>query len=282
MPAPIYSGNPNKSQIALTFDDGPHPEYTPQLLEILSKYGVKATFFYLGENIEQHQDIAKQVVNEGHLIANHSYTHPSLPKLVDDNAVLKQLSDTNTVIQKLTEKTCAYFRPPYGETDDRVNNLAGSIGLTPILWSVDTNDWQGKGVDAIVNELMKAQNGSIVLCHDGVEASNQTLKAVDIAIPKLQQQGFSLVTISELLADGGQTEQSGNPITIPHGSIPPIAQPVPGQKYAVQPGDFLSKIAEKAYGDGSEQSWRKIYEANRDLIGLEPQKISPGMILFIP
>ena len=107
MSEPIYSGDPNKPQIALTFDDGPHPNYTPNLLDILSKYGVKATFFCIGENVNEHQDIVRRVVNESHLIANHSYTHPSLPKL-DDNAVLKQLSDTNTVIQNVITQVASY------------------------------------------------------------------------------------------------------------------------------------------------------------------------------
>ena len=87
MPEPIYSGDPNKPQIALTFDNEPHPNYTPQLLGILSKYEVKATFFCMGEYVNEHQDIASQIVNEGHLITNHTYTHPSLPAL-DDNRVL--------------------------------------------------------------------------------------------------------------------------------------------------------------------------------------------------
>jgi peptidoglycan/xylan/chitin deacetylase (PgdA/CDA1 family) len=282
MAEPIYSGDPNQPKIALTFDDGPHPNYTSELLGILSKYSVRATFFCLGENVNEHPDIARQVVNEGHLIANHSYTHPSLPKLDKDDDVLKQLRDTNTLIQSVTGKTPEYFRPPYGETDKRINDLAGSLGLTPILWSVDTNDWQGLGVDAIFNTLISVKNGSIILCHDGVKKSNETLQAVDIAIPQLQGRGLNFVTVFELLADGINLQRNQPTITIPHLSIPPIAQPKPGQKYGVQPDDYLSKIAEKAYGDGSEQSWKKIYEANRDVIGPDPNKLVPGMLIFIP
>jgi peptidoglycan/xylan/chitin deacetylase (PgdA/CDA1 family) len=282
MAEPIYSGDPNQPKIALTFDDGPHPNYTSELLAILSKYSVRATFFCLGENVNEHPDIARQVVNEGHLIANHSDTHPSLPKLDKNDDVLKQLHDTNTRIQNVTGKSPEYFRPPYGETDNRINDLAGSLGLTPILWSVDTNDWRGLGVDAIVNTLISVLNGSIILCHDGVEKSDQTLQAVDIAIPQLQGRGLNFVTVSELLADGINLQRDKPTITIPHLSIPPIAQPVPGQKYGVQHDDYLSKIAEKAYGDGSEQSWKKIYEANRDVIGPDPSKLVPGMVIFIP
>lgn len=282
MAEPIYSGDPNQPKIALTFDDGPNPNYTPELLDILRKYGVRATFFCLGENVNEHPDIARRVVNEGHLIANHSYTHPSLPKLDKNDDVLKQLGDTNTLIQNVTGKKTEYFRPPYGETDNRINDLAGSLGLTPILWSIDTNDWQGLGVDAIVNTLISVQKGSIILCHDGVEKSNETLQAVDIAIPKLQGQGLNFVTISDLLTDGINLQHDKPTITIPLLSIPPIAQPVPGQKYGVQPDDYLSKIAEKAYGDGSEKFWGKIYEANRDVIGPDPNKLVPGRVIFIP
>lgn len=275
----IDSGNPNTDQIALTFDDGPHSEHTLNLLSVLNQHGVKATFFLLGENVNGRESIVKQIVQDGHLIANHSKSHPHLLKC-DDNTVLEQLTYTNIVIENITGKAPVYFRPPYGETDDRVNNLAGSLGLTSIMWSLDTNDWKGLGIDAIVKELMKAQPGSIILCHDGVETSNQTIEAVNRAIPQLQQQGLNFVTLSELLADGREAKQP--PRDIPHGSIPPIAELVPGQKYAVQPGDDLSKIAEKAYGDGSEQFWRRIYEANINLIGSDPTIIQIGMVLLIP
>lgn len=275
----IYSGNPNNAQIALTFDDGPHSEHTLKLLSVLNQHGVKATFFLLGKNIKGRENIVKQIFQEGHLIANHSYNHRHLLQC-DDNTVIQELRDTNDVIENITGQTSSYFRPPYGETDDRVNNLAGSLGLNSIMWSLDTNDWKGAGIDAVVNELMTAQRGSIILCHDGVPASNQTIEAVNIAIPKLQQQGLNFVTLSELLADGGEAKQP--PRDIPHGSLPPIAQPVPGQKYAVQPGDDLSKIAEKSYGDGSEQSWQKIYAANINLIGPDPSIIQLGMVLDIP
>ena len=237
----------------------------------------------MGEYVNEHQDIASQIVNEGHLITNHTYTHPSLPAL-DDNRVLTQLRDTNAVIQNVTGKTPEYFRPPYGETDGRVDSLAGTLGLTSIIWSIDINDGQSPGVDAIFNTLMSAQNGSIILCHDALETSNQTLEAVDKAIPQLQGRGLQLVTLSELLVSGVNSQQQIRTnflITIPHPCTPPIAQPTPGQKYGVQPGDDLSKIAEKAYGDGREQSWKKNYEANKNLIS-DPSKIEPGWVVVIP
>ncbi len=222
----IFSGNPNKPQIALTFDDGPHPEYTAKLLDILSKYGIQVTFFCIGQHVNDLADLVKREADEGHLVANHTFTHPHLPQL-DDAAVSKELGDTNAAIQTAIGDAPAYFRPPYGETDDRVNALAEALGLTPIIWSVDSNDWQGPGADAIYNTLMTAQNGSIILCHDAVATSDQTLAAVDRAIPDLLAKGFSFVTIADMLTDDVQPEQlmaNNFAITIPHPYTPAIAQ----------------------------------------------------------
>lgn len=274
MPEPIYSGDPNEPQIALTFDDG-FFEITLRLLDVLRKHNVKATFFCHGLRVDELPEIVKQTHNEGHLIVNHSYDALHLRR-EDDNTVLQQLSKTNTAIEKATGGYIpAYFRPPYGEPPfeddkysdgDRVSRLAETLGLTHIHWSIDTKDWSSPGVDFIIETLNSASNGSIILCHDLPSEGNQakgedTIKAVDIAIPQLQQRGLSFVTIRELL------------------STTPMSQP--GRTYTVQPGDDLSKIAEKLYGDGSEQSWKKIYEANKNLIS-DPSQIEPGWVLVIP
>jgi peptidoglycan-N-acetylglucosamine deacetylase len=212
--------------IALTFDDGPRPDYTPQILDILSKYGIKATFFCVGQAVDAHPELVKRASDEGHLVANHSYTHPHLPQL-DDGAVNGEFGNTNSAIEKATGKAPGYFRPPFGETDDRVNGIASQLGLNgPILWTVDTNDWNNVGVDAIVNALVSAPDGSNILCHDGVQTSDQTIQAIDKAIPQMQQNGVSFVTVSELLGAGGaslmMTRKSAN-ILIPHPSFPVFA-----------------------------------------------------------
>jgi peptidoglycan/xylan/chitin deacetylase (PgdA/CDA1 family) len=247
MSQPIFSGDPSKTQIALTFDDGPY-DITLKLLDVLRKHNVKATFFSLGERVDTLPEITKQVHDEDHLLANHTYSHPHLTQ-VDDRTVLDELAKTNTAIQKATGHTPKYYRPTFGEYNDKVNQLADTLGLTPIMWSVDTKDWDTPNVDlnSIVNTLLnEVKNGSIILCHDLPD--KDTVNALDIAIPQLKQRGLNFVTVDKIIST---TQPSG-------------------RTYTVQPGDDLSKIAEKFYGDGTEQSWRKIYEANKQLIGPDP------------
>lgn len=217
-------------KIALTFDDGPNPGnpgLTPQFLSVLQKYGVKATFFCIGVNVDALPDVTKQTADAGHLIGNHTYTHPSLPTL-DDNAVLEEFNKTNTAIQNATGQTPTYFRPPMGIFDDRVNGLAAQVGLTgPILWTgtADTKDYTGPGVDAIIQTLLSAKDGDVILCHDGVLTSDQTLQAIDQAIPQLQQNGVEFITIAQQAVRGLEKVLRPNPtIVIPHPSVPLLAQ----------------------------------------------------------
>lgn len=279
---PVYSGDPSQPQVALTFDDGPY-DITKKLLRVLGKHDVKATFFCIGERVKQFPRIVNQTHDEGHLIANHSYDVQSL-RTLDNDWVLKKLRDTNKVIRRATGYTPNYFRPPMGEppfensqaidSDNqfRVTELADTLGLSHIHWSVDTNDWRSPGVPSIVDSLRSAENGSIILCHDLPKQGNKargedTIKAVDTAIPELKQRGFRFVTIEEMTFSTPQFSER---------KCPPNSQ-----VYEVQFGDDLSKIAEKFYLDGSKQSWSKIYEANRDLIS-DPTQIEPGWKLCIP
>lgn len=282
MSEPIRSGVPNQRYIALTFDDGPY-EITEKLLRVLDKHNVKATFFCIGQRVRKLPRIVKRTHDEGHLIANHSYDSQSL-RTLDNNTVLKKLRDTNKIIRRVIGYSPSYFRPPMGEPPFennqaidknnplRVTELAESLGLKHIHWSVDTKDWDSPGSKSIVDSLLSAENGSIILCHDLPKERNQargedTIKAVDTAIPQLKQRGFSLVTLAEMTFSTPQSSEQ---------ECPPNSQ-----VYEVQFGDDLSKIAEKFYLDGSEQSWEKIYEANKDLID-DPTQIEPGWKLCIP
>lgn len=221
-------------KIALTIDDGPNPGtpgLTPQFVELLGKYGVTATFFCIGVNVDALPDVVKQTAEAGHLIGNHSYTHPDLTTISED-AVREELSKTNIAIQNATGQTPTYFRPPTGATNDMVNTVASQLGLQgPILWTVDTNDWRGVGVDAVVSTLLSAGDGAIILCHDGVATSDQTLQALDRALPQMQQNGAEFVTIdqmgaSEVGASEGLLMRPSSDILIPHPSKPLLA-PLP-------------------------------------------------------
>lgn len=242
----IVKGNPNIPNIALTFDDGPG-RITPYILDVLRKYGVKATFFCLGYCIDKNiaaqnytgkyitgsdtdkyitgSEIVKSVNDEGHLIAIHSYDHLDLSKLTDKEILYNELSRTRNIITNLIGKTPVYFRPPYGSINDRVNNITKALGLKTILWSCRSADsstepavildgpllYRYGPVDLYSNIIGNTENGSIILCHDGHsgihEANFGIVSALDRAIPELQQKGFNFVKVDELLATGNYAVQ---------------------------------------------------------------------------
>lgn len=181
--------------IALTFDDGPHKTYTPELLDGLKERGVRATFFLMGESIDGNEEIVKRMQEEGHLIGNHSYQHIPLTKANED-AVCNAVEKTETIIAEITGVCPQYLRPPYGDWNE---NLECRLDLTTVFWSVDSLDWKLKNTDKIVNRVEKqAEDGAIVLMHDifgtSVEAA---LKLID----RLQKKGYTFVTVDELLID---------------------------------------------------------------------------------
>ncbi|MDQ1254138.1 MAG: peptidoglycan-N-acetylglucosamine deacetylase [Euryarchaeota archaeon] len=228
----IIKGNPNIPNIALTFDDGPS-RITPYVLDVLRKYGAKATFFCLGYCIDKNivaqdytgkyitgSDVVKRANDEGHLIAIHSYDHLALTRLTDEEIFNNQLSRTKKIITNLIGKTPVYFRPPYGSINDRVKNITKALDLDTVLWNCRSADSSTQPVNIldgpliyryspkdIYNNIMKdTENGSIILCHDGHsgihEANSGVISALDLAIPELQRKGFNFVTIDDLLATG--------------------------------------------------------------------------------
>jgi len=233
----IVKGNSNIPNIALTFDDGPG-RVTPYILDLLRKYGAKATFFCLGYSIDKNivaqdytrkhitgSDIVKRANDEGHLIAIHSYDHLALPVLTDEEILNNELSRTKNIISNLIRKPPVYFRPPYGSIDDRVNNIAKTLDLKIVLWSCRLADsstepaiildgslkYKYGPVDIYNNIMRHTENGSIILCHDGhsgtYDANFGIISALDRAIPELQQKGFNFVTVDDLLATGNYITQ---------------------------------------------------------------------------
>jgi peptidoglycan/xylan/chitin deacetylase (PgdA/CDA1 family) len=228
----IVKGNLTIPNIALTFDDGPG-RVTPYILDVLQKYGAKATFFCLGYCIDKNivaqdytgkyitsSEIVKRANHEGHLIAIHSYDHLALPGLTDEEILNNELSRTKNIITNLIRKPPVYFRPPYGSIDDRVNNIAKTLDLKIVLWSCRSADsstehaiildgplkYKYGSVDIYNNIMRHTENGSIILCHDGhsgtYDANFGIISALDRAIPELQQKGFNFVTVDELLMTG--------------------------------------------------------------------------------
>lgn len=184
-----------KKRIALTFDDGPHPIYTPQMLELLKEEQVPATFFLLGENVELYGDVVKEIAKEGHLIGNHTYHHVQITSLSLEEAC-KEIQETSDLIEELTGTGTEYVRPPFGTWN---TDLEERLNLIPVMWSIDTKDWTTQNVDWIVRETVKhAEDHDIILMHDSYQS---TVDAVKRVIEQLEAEGFEFVTVDEIIMD---------------------------------------------------------------------------------
>ena len=186
-------------RIALTFDDGPHENYTAEILSILQEYGIKATFFVVGQNAKEHSSLLQQVAEAGHEIGNHTYTHP---KLKEQNAesFSCELEKTRAVIESITGISPSLFRPPEGFREGVIKTVAKEQGYQMVLWSVDTEDWRGLSAERIEAAIMKdVKDGSIILCHDYVVGKSHTPEALRRVIPQLLEEGYEFVTVSELV-----------------------------------------------------------------------------------
>ncbi len=184
-----------EKKIAITFDDGPHPYYTEQLLDGLQKRGVHATFFVTGQAAESYPEIIKRMQEEGHLIGNHTYSHIQLNSS-NRETFKKELVQTNEIIEKITGQEVQYVRPPYGSWDKK---LETELMMFPVLWNIDPLDWCSSNASCIVQKVVeKAQENSIILLHDEYKSTvTAALEIVDI----LQAQGYEFVTVDEILFD---------------------------------------------------------------------------------
>lgn len=190
----ITRGDEALNRIALTFDDGPNNKYTPQILDILKQYNIKGTFFVLGEQVKEHPAMLRRIIEEGHEVGNHSFSHPQLKRLSDED-VRRELVSTQDEIRKVLGFAPKLLRPPYGAYRDASLALFEELGLHVILWSVDTNDWRRKG-DVIVRTVSRdTKNGSIILFHD---RKAETVRVLPQIIEELKGRGLQPVTISEM------------------------------------------------------------------------------------
>ena len=197
-----YNGPASEKQVALTFDDGPDMRYTPQILDILKKYHVKATFFVLGFRAKTHPDMVRRMVREGHAIGNHSWNHLDHVGLTPDK-VRDQVVRADKVLYPLVGYHPDLFRPPYGKADPDTIRILSSMGYKVIDWSVDTRDWAGTPVPTMMSVIRKeVRPGGIILEHcagnANVDLSN-TVEALPQVIQYLRGQGYQLVTVPELI-----------------------------------------------------------------------------------
>ena len=181
--------------VALTFDDGPNEDYTEKLLDGLKERNVRATFFLMGQNIEGNEEIVKRMKAEGHLIGNHSYSHVQLTKAGSD-AVCQAVDRTSRMIEEITGERPQYMRPPYGDWNEE---LECRVGMTTVLWSVDSLDWKLRNTNRVVKRVLKdVENGDIILMHDIFPTSVEA--ALEI-VDTLTKRGYTFVTVDELLID---------------------------------------------------------------------------------
>jgi peptidoglycan/xylan/chitin deacetylase (PgdA/CDA1 family) len=189
----LTRGGGERPEVSLTFDDGPHPVYTPQILDILDRYGAAATFFCVGLHAAAHPGLLARIVEAGHGLGNHTWSHPYLPDLSRDE-VLRQVEATGDVLARAAGAAPRLVRPPYGARTADVLRWLVEPGLTAVLWDVDARDWAMPGPDAIVaNVTGGVTAGSVVLLHDAGGERTQTVAALPRILEALLERGFSFV-----------------------------------------------------------------------------------------
>jgi len=187
---PVYYLDDGPKVIALTIDDGPSPVYTPQVLRVLEKYGVRATFSMVGENVSYYPAIAREVADAGHTIINHTWDHARLTAL-SASRQQAEIALATDAIHAATGVHPRMFRAPYGAWSREALAYCARMRLTPLDWSVDPRDWSRPGVSEIVSTIMRTtRSGSIILEHDGGGNRAQTVAALKIVLPRLIGEGY--------------------------------------------------------------------------------------------
>lgn len=197
----VYCRNVSKEKkVALTFDDGPHPRFTKEILDILEEYGITATFFIIGVNAENYSESLKMIVDSGCEIGNHTYSHSRIDKM-NDRELESEIVKCQEVIYSMTGIRPKLFRPPQGRISNELLGVTEMLGYDVILWSIDTLDWSHNPSDnicAAVNNNLAG--GDIILMHDYVSGKNTTCDALRRLIPDLMSKGYTFVTVSELIS----------------------------------------------------------------------------------
>ncbi|MBQ8850388.1 MAG: polysaccharide deacetylase family protein [Clostridia bacterium] len=188
-----------QKRVALTFDDGPHPRYTAQILSILEEYGVTATFFIIGVNAENYPESLRMIAESGCEIGNHTYSHVRIDRMSGD-AIEEEILRCEQVIYSMTGKRPTLFRPPEGRIPKNLLSISTKLDYNVVLWSIDTLDWSHNPSDKICSAVIDNLNGGdIILMHDYVSGKNTTCDALRVFIPKLLSMGYEFVTVSELI-----------------------------------------------------------------------------------
>jgi peptidoglycan/xylan/chitin deacetylase (PgdA/CDA1 family) len=200
-------------QLALTYDDGPNDPHTMRLLEVLARHNVRATFFLIGRYVQQRPDIVREIVNAGHIIGNHTFTHPWLT-FKSATEVGKELSDCRAAIQDAVGASSNLFRPPFGGRRPAVLRIARELGLEPIMWNVTGYDWTAPPAEVIEKKVTsQIRGGDVILLHDGGHKQmgadrSQTVLATDHLITRYKAEDYTFATIPEMLEAANVTSES--------------------------------------------------------------------------
>lgn len=206
----IWEVDTEKRLIALTFDDGPSPTFTEQILDLLAKYDARATFFVIGKQAEQYPELIKREYNEGHEIGNHTYNHYEVSKL-SEYQLIKELQKAHQTILNIINEDMKLFRPTSGYYEDYIVRAAKELNYKTIIWTwgQDSRDWAMINAETISKKIIKnIRSGDIILFHDRGGDRSNTVKSLGIILPTLKEMGYKFVTVSTLL------EQSNNKTTV--------------------------------------------------------------------
>lgn len=185
-------GTATGSSMVLTFDDGPDPRYTPGILDTLARYGVRAMFFVCGEMATENRDLLRRMAAEGHVIGNHTWTHPLIPKL-SRPALVSEIGRTSEVVQQTVGEAPVWFRAPFGAWNRAAFEIGAELGMEPLAWTVDTLDWKEPGTGTIVSRVLAgAGPGVIVLSHDAGGDRSQSVRAITSYLPQLLAHGYRM------------------------------------------------------------------------------------------
>jgi len=191
-------------QLALTYDDGPNDPHTLRLLEVLARHNVKATFFLIGRFVRQRPDIVGEIVKAGHVVGNHTFTHPLLI-FKSDAEIRKELADCNSAISDAIGEAPTLFRPPFGGRRPAVLRIARELGLEPIMWNVTGYDWKAPPAEEIERKVTsQIRGGNVILLHDGGHKQMgadraPTVIATDHVISRYKNEGYEFTTIPEMI-----------------------------------------------------------------------------------
>jgi len=206
-PEIIRAGEHEGHAVAITFDDGPSPSYTPKILALLNHYQAHATFFVLGRKVEEYPGLIKAMLRDGHEVGNHTFDHPRLPK-TDQLTREQEIEKTGLDLDLVgCPQKPRLLRPPYSAYDNRLVSYLEHTHRQLVLWSIDSGDWRGLDAAAIVNNVLgRVGNGAIIIFHDSDEKDqadrSPTVEALRVILPALRASGYRLVTVSELVNRG--------------------------------------------------------------------------------